>query len=144
MEIEFWYWWVAAVALASAEMLAPGAVLIWLGVAAGLVGLVVLVYPAMDWHFQFLLFSALSIGAVFGSRAFFRRRKGGEEEQHLNRRAEQYLGTVHTLDRPIVNGRGRAVVGDTKWPVVGPDLPAGTSVRVVGVDGVTLIVEKVE
>jgi len=60
----------------------------------------------------------------------------------LNRRAEQLVGRVVALDQPIVAGTGRAKVDDAFWVVAGPDLPAGTPVRVVAVDGMTLKVQQ--
>jgi inner membrane protein len=57
---------------------------------------------------------------------------------HLNRRAETYVGRTFTLERPIVDGRGRLKVDDTVWLVEGPDLPAGTRVQVTGVDSTLL------
>jgi inner membrane protein len=57
---------------------------------------------------------------------------------HLNRRAEIYLDRVFTLERPIVDGRGRLRVDDTVWLVEGPDLPAGARVQVIGVDNTLL------
>jgi membrane protein implicated in regulation of membrane protease activity len=56
----------------------------------------------------------------------------------LNRRAEIYLGRTFTLERPIVDGRGRLRVDDTVWLVEGPDLPAGARVQVIGVDNTLL------
>ena len=35
-------------------------------------------------------------------------------------------------------------LGDTTWPVAGPDLPEGASVRVVGVEDGRLVVEPAE
>ena len=43
-----------------------------------------------------------------------------------------------------MNGVGKVVVDDSTWRVKGPDLPAGTHVRVVGVDGVVFVVESSE
>jgi membrane protein implicated in regulation of membrane protease activity len=40
-----------------------------------------------------------------------------------------------------VRGNGKARVGDGYWKVRGPDLPAGSAVRVTGVEGTVLIVE---
>ncbi|HEY0838227.1 MAG TPA: NfeD family protein [Azospirillum sp.] len=142
--IEFWHWWVLAVLLGVIETVVPaGASFLWLGGAAGVVGLALAAYPDMSWQLQFLLFAALSIGAVVGARSVARRFPARTDERPgLNRRAEQYVGTLHTLATPIVNGRGRAVVGDSHWTVEGPDLPAGTTVRVVGADGAALKVEK--
>lgn len=139
--IEFWHWWVAAVVLASVEVLAPTTLFLWLGVAAGVVGLILLVYPLLSWQFQFLFFAILSVGSVAVFRYLYRQTEHQADSLHLNRRAEQYLGTLHTLETDIVNGRGRATVGDTHWTVEGPELPAGTRVRVIGVDGIILRVE---
>ncbi len=40
-----------------------------------------------------------------------------------------------------MNGRGSVSSGDTIWRVKGPELAAGTRVKVVGVDGTVLKVE---
>ncbi|HMM65109.1 MAG TPA: NfeD family protein, partial [Mesorhizobium sp.] len=45
---------------------------------------------------------------------------------------EQLIGRTATLAEPIREGRGRIQLGDTLWRVSGPDLPAGTRVRVTG------------
>src|SRR6185312_13260185 len=41
-------------------------------------------------------------------------------------------------DRVHLNGRGKVRVGDGQWLVSGPDLPLGSTVEVVAVDGTTL------
>ena len=51
------------------------------------------------------------------------------------------IGKVFTLRTAIVNGRGRLFVSGSTWLVSGPDLPAGSSVRVVGLEGPRLRVE---
>jgi hypothetical protein len=66
-----------------------------------------------------------------------------ESARHLNRRAESYVGRMFTLDGAIVDGRGRLRVDDTIWLVEGPDLPAGTRVRVTGTDNTLLRVERI-
>ena len=59
----------------------------------------------------------------------------------LNRRAEQCVGRLYTLEEPIVNGRGRVKVDGVFWKIEGDDLEAGNRVKVVGADGVILKVE---
>lgn len=150
MTIEYWTWWLIAVVLAGLEMVVPGASLLWIGAAAAAVGLLLLVFPDLPLTGQLLAFSFGVVGSIVGVRLWVRSRfndqdggeRAGEEHPHLNRRAEHYVGTVHRLDTPIVNGRGRAHVDDGSWAVEGPDLPAGTDVRVVSVRGVVLKVEK--
>ncbi|WP_448188289.1 NfeD family protein [Azospirillum sp. sgz301742] len=140
--IEFWHWWVLAVLLAALETVAPGAAFLWLGGAAVLVGMALLAFPQLDWQGQLLLFAVLAIVAVLAGRAAYRRAGLHAKPNRLNRRAEQHIGTLHTLETDIVNGRGRARVGDATWSVEGPNLPAGTTVRVVAVDGAVLKVQK--
>ena len=46
------------------------------------------------------------------------------------------------LEQAIVGGRGRIKLGDAFWVVEGPELPAGTAVRVVAVNGMVLKVQE--
>ncbi|MBJ8136082.1 NfeD family protein, partial [Brucella abortus] len=54
---------------------------------------------------------------------------------------EQLVGQRATLTEPIVNGHGRIHINDTTWRVKGPDLPAGTEIRIVAFDPVSLEIE---
>ena len=45
--IEFWHWWVLGVALIIVESLAPGFFFLWMGVAAGATGVLLLVAPSL-------------------------------------------------------------------------------------------------
>ncbi|NUO72762.1 MAG: NfeD family protein, partial [Frateuria sp.] len=65
-------------------------------------------------------------------------RRGDAAGVRLNRRGEQMIGQRFVLIEAIVNGRGKARVGDGEWLVAGPELPLGATVEVVGVDGNTL------
>jgi hypothetical protein len=141
-EFEFWHWWVVAAVLGALDMLAQSGFFLWLGVAALVVGLVVFVLPDLSWQAQVMAFAALAIGGLAVSRQVLRRFGVISDRPNLNRRGQQYVGQLIVLESPIVNGRGRAFVGDTLWTVEGGDLPAGATVRVVGSDGVLLLVEK--
>jgi membrane protein implicated in regulation of membrane protease activity len=135
---EFWHWWVLAVVLLALEVAAPGTFFLWLAVAGGVVGLIVLVIPGIPWQLQVLLFAVGGVGAVVAWRAYARRHPQPSDDPTLNRRGAQYIGQAFHLTEPIVDGRGRMKVGDTMWPIAGPDLPAGTKVHVTGVEGTVL------
>jgi hypothetical protein len=60
----------------------------------------------------------------------------------LNRRAEQLVGRVVPLQQGIVGGQGRVSIDDAYWQVSGPELPAGTWVRVRSVQGTVLVVRR--
>ena len=141
--IEFWYWWVAAALFLVLEILLPGIFFLWLGIAAGVVGIIALVIPVMTWPFQLTLFAVLSFAAVLLARHYVNKRPEDDSDQPtLNRRGEQFIGRIFTLSDSIEDGRGRAKIGDGVWSVEGEDLPAGTKVKVVGVDGIVLKVEE--
>ncbi|MDQ2694070.1 MAG: NfeD family protein [Pseudomonadota bacterium] len=138
----YWNWWILGAVLLVIEALAPGTFFLWLGIAAFLLGLLLVVVD-LSWQAQWLVFALLSVVSIVVSRIWFRRHPGGSADPLLNRRGRQYVGRVLTLDAPIVDGQGRCRVGDSVWKVTGPDCPAGTRVRVVGVEGVALRVEVV-
>lgn len=143
MEIEFWYWWALGLTLLVAEVFAPGAVFLWMGVAAGVTGVALFALPSMSVENQLLLFSVLSVVAVVVWRGFLHKEDSPTDQPTLNQRSMQYLNRVFTLNSPIENGNGTVRVDDSHWNVRGPDLPAGTKIKVIAVDGVTLIVEAI-
>jgi len=137
----YWHWWVLGVVLIILEAFSPGVYFIWMGVAAGVVGLVALLVPSLGWEFQLLIFALVSVASVFLVRLFLQRRPIATDQPKLNRRGEQYIGRTFTLDTPIVNGLGKIRVDDSTWKIEGEDCSAGSKVVVIGVDGVVLRVE---
>ena len=135
-------WAVLALVLIAAEILAPGAFLLWMGFAAAAMLLLVLLLPGIPLLAQVALFVVLSFVSIQVYRRWFRGRGRQSDRPLLNRRAEQNIGLVVPLDQAIVAGRGRIKVGDAFWTVEGPELPAGTLVRVVAVDGMVLKVQQ--
>src|SRR5690606_21906861 len=136
-------WAAVALLLFAAEALAPGAFMLWMGLAAAAVFLAVLLVPGIPLLAQVAAFVVLSFVSIQVYRKFVRGR-GRERESDrptLNRRAWQHIDRVVPLEQAITAGRGRVKIGDAFWIVEGPDLPMGTPVRVVGTDGVILQVE---
>ncbi|MEE7546595.1 NfeD family protein [Xanthomonas sp. Kuri4-1] len=134
-------WGALALLLFAAEALAPGAFMLWMGFAAAAVFAGVLLLPGSPLLVQVVAFVLLSFVSIQVYRTWFRR--GGRESDRplLNRRAEQLVGRVVVLDQPLRDGRGRVKIDDAFWVVSGPDLAAGTPVRVVAVEGMTLQVQ---
>jgi len=138
---DFWHWWILALALIIVEMFVPGTFFLWMGIAAVVVGLVAWLIPAMGWEFQLMLFAILSLVSIVAWRVYQRRHPDESDQPALNRRGEQYIGRVFVLETPIENGFGKVRVGDTLWRVRGSDAAAGRRVKVVGTEGVLLLVE---
>lgn len=141
MEMEFWYWWVAGLVLLIAEVFAPGAIFLWMGIAAGVAGTALLAIPSLSFDNQLLIFSVISVVSVVLWRGFIHKEDKTTDQPTLNQRSAQYIGRVFTLEQAIENGTGTVNVDDSRWNVRGPDLATGTKVKVVAVDGVNLIVE---
>jgi inner membrane protein len=143
-ELVFWHWWILAVALVVLEIMAPGVIFLWLGIGAGLTGLVLFVQPDLAWETQLMIFGVLSVVAGIGGRMLVATRPLATDKPDLNRRGNQYIGRTFELDAPIVNGVGKVKVGDSNWRIVGDDAPSGTQVQVTGVEGASLRVEIVD
>ena len=141
MRWDVFTWGVAALLLFAAEALAPGAFMLWLGFAAAVVFLGVLLIPGTTLLMQAVAFVVLSVISIQVYRTWFRGKQRASDQPLLNRRVAQLVGRVVPLERGIVNGRGRVQIADALWDVVGPELPAGAPVRIVGADGMTLRVE---
>lgn len=136
-----WLWLTVGVLLAVIEVFAPGFFFLWLGIGAVLTAAIGWLAPALPWQAQFLAFAALALLSVLGWFAWRRRVAASAPLSRLNRRAAQQLGAVGPLVEALQGGRGRVRLGDTTWPVIGPDLPVGTRVRVARVDNDRLVVE---
>ncbi len=142
MRTELIVWGCLALALVAAETLVPGAMLLWLGLAAAAVWALLLAFP-MAPLWQVVAFVVLSFVSVGIYMRFFRGREKPSDQPLLNRRGEQLVGQVFHLEQAIVDGRGRLKIGDAFWVAEGPDLPQGTRVRVVAVANMSLRVVEV-
>jgi inner membrane protein len=140
--LDAWAWIILGVVLIGLELAAPGVFLLWLGLAAVATGLVDGMAD-LSWQASTLLFAALSVVAVLVGRALSRP-DVSRETSSLNRRGAALVGRIFVLEAPISAGEGRIRVDDSSWRVTGPDQPTGASVRVVRVEGATLMVEAAE
>ena len=144
LTVDFWHWWVLGVVLVILEVLSPGVFFLWMGIAAGVVGFTVLAIPDLSWEYQILVFALFSVASIVAGRWFLKRHPIQTDQPRLNRRGEQYMDRVFTLDEPVKNGMGKIRVDDSTWKIHGRDCPTGTRVRVVGVDGVVLKVDVID
>jgi membrane protein implicated in regulation of membrane protease activity len=141
--LEFWHWLVLGIVLVIAEMFVFGAVLLWLGIAALLVGAIVFFLPSLGWMISLLVWAALSIILVTVFQAYRKNNPSKQADTTINRRGEQYVGRHFTLTKDIINGTGELNVDDTRWKTISHhDLTAGTKVQVIAVEGTSLRVEE--
>lgn len=140
-----WNWMLLGLALLALEILVPGVYLLWIGLAALMTGAMSLQLWTMSfwvWEVQVVAFLALSLITALAGKTLMGSEASETDQPLLNRRREQLIGRTATLSEPITEGHGRIRLGDTVWRVAGPDLPAGTRVRVASVDETGLVVEE--
>ncbi len=146
IELGPWSWWVLGLVLLAAEVVLPGFFLIWIGLAAIVVGCISLFHwgsPLWPWQLQVMVFGVLSVGSAFVGKRVMTKLGDETDEPLLNQRGASLVGRTATLTEPISEGRGRIRIDDTIWVVDGPDLPVGTRVRITESTGRELRVERV-
>lgn len=134
-------WIVAGLILAALEMLMPGLVIIWFGIAAVVTG--ILAIFVHNPYVQFGVFIVLSGIMVVFSQRIARRITHKEPEPVGSNRMPGAIGiVVQDINPP---GLGRVKVSGDEWRAeAAAAISRGQRVRVLRVDGTRLIVEPIE
>ena len=135
-----WVWLAIGIGLATAEMLLPGYFLIWLAAAAIVTGLSALLLP-VGVPLQIVQFAVLAFVTVLVARGWLKANPVESADPFLNDRGGRLVGETVIVTQAIEGGRGRVRQGDSEWLARGPDMAAGSRVRISGHDGAVLIVE---
>lgn len=92
----------------------------------------------MTW---FLVFATVVIGSYLWLQ-FRSRQRELRSSTAAHRLGAKFIGQALVLETPVSNGTGVIRLGNRQWQVRGPDLPAGIRVRVTGVDGAVLLIDR--
>jgi inner membrane protein len=90
----------------------------------------------------FIAFATL-VFAVYFWLQYRDRRRDLDRPTAEHRLGLKFIGQALVLDAPIADGKGKVRLGNRDWIVRGPNLPVGARVRVTGVDGSVLLVDRV-
>ncbi len=134
-----WNWFIVAAVMALLETIIPGIHFMWFGLAAVLMGGLVLAMP-ISLPLQLIIFALLSLAMIVVARLFWSPQEIVTDEPDLNERGQQYVGRTVTVVEPIHRGRGKVSVGDTVWTAEGPDMPEGARAKVTGAKGTVLVI----
>src|SRR5262245_54121215 len=134
-----WNWFILAVVMLLLETAIPGVHFMWFGMAAVVLGALVLLVP-MPIAVQLVLFALVALMMILIARRYWAPQQIKTDAPDLNERGMHYVGRTVTVTDPITRGRGKVRVGDTVWNAEGPDTPAGAQVKVTGVNGTVLVV----
>ena len=139
MAIEWWHWAVAGMVLILAELAVPAFVLIWFGLGALLVALVVAVFSSLGITAQLAIWLLLSLALVGLWFVLF---KPGLYRSRVGMSASGLLGEVGLLTHevsPFEKGEVRfqkPMLGAEVWPCIADEsIDVGSRVRVLTVEG---------
>lgn len=133
-------WIIGGLILAALEMIVPGFVLLWFGVAAVVTGILALFVH--NWVVQLAVFAGLSAALVLTSQLISRRLTKPESEPVG---ANRMRGVEGRVVRDIeASGFGRVKVGGEEWRATADQsIAVGKKVKVIEVKGTHLVVEPV-
>ncbi|PSW67365.1 NfeD family protein [Photobacterium leiognathi] len=141
-QMNFWHWLAIGLVLLLLELLGTAGYLLWLGISAVLVSILVLMLP-ISWPLQWFSFAVFALFTTWlWWRYQHKKDKSDASVTKLNQRGAQMIGQRSVVTEAIVAGAGRLQFGDTTWSVVTEvDLEAGQKVEVVAVEGITLVIK---
>ena len=141
----WWHWVVAGIVLMLLELAVPAFFIIWFGIGAILVGLVMVIAPALSLTAQIVLWTVASVAMTVVWFRIFR------TDRHATRSGQTgsvigEIGLLATAVAPFQPGQVRfqkPVLGAEQWECrADEDIGAGERVRVVAVEGNYVQVQK--
>lgn len=147
VELLYWHWLVLGIALAIAEIFFASFTVLWFGLGAILVGILLAVFPATSFEIQLLLWIVFSAGfAVFWFR-YFRPRMIDKTKAGIAREAAiGESGIVIKIPQEGSKGVVRfttPILGDDEWEFICEQpLALGDRVHIKDFSGNALIVVK--
>ncbi len=144
MHMTAMYWLFLGVALIIIEVMTPGLVSIFFGLAALTVALGAWLMPALGQAWQWLAFSVFSVLYIFLLRKSLKKIFSGTREVS-DSPGDEFSGKMAVVVEAITpNKPGRAEFCGTNWTAEAEtEVPVGASVRILNRKNLTLHVEAV-
>ncbi|UCV15367.1 NfeD family protein [Quatrionicoccus australiensis] len=146
MTFEWWMWIVGGITLIIAELAIPAFFVIWFGLGALLVGLLMLLFPELSATAQVATWTLASLALVI---LWFKVFKQSFQKTRIGTADGEVIGEVGLLVgavAPFARGKvrfQRPLLGSEEWACIADAaIAAGERVRVVAVEGSFLKVSK--
>ena len=147
MKIEWWYWIIAGFLLIGLELIVPSFTIIWFGLGALLVGIIVALIPSMTDWLQVLLWAVFSSCFTI---IWFRYLKPKGDRTHAGLSKEGIIGESGIIIKGTSDSYAKgtvrfriSILGADEWPCFA-DTPmaVGDTVVVEDIEGQILKVRK--
>ena len=128
-----WLWFIGGLLLIGGEIILPGVYLLWIGLGALVVGLLMVLFPDLSLTWQLVMFALAMLGII--SVGFVIQRRGASPATgELNQELQALVGKHFVAASDFQVGVGRVRVGDTTYSAVSEDtIQAEDAVEVGGV-----------
>jgi membrane protein implicated in regulation of membrane protease activity len=147
-EIQYWHWVILGVLLVLGELAVTTFFVLWFGVAAIVVGIILFFAPGLSLSWQILIWTILSTLLAIVWFKYLKPLSIDRTKAGLSR--EAIVGEVgQVISVPVESRRGRMrfpapILGNDEWQIISDQsLAEGDRVRVKDVSGNSLMVEKV-
>lgn len=136
-----WFWLCLGGLLLIGELLGTAGYLLWSGIAAVLVGVIVWALPFIGWEWQGILFAIFTVVSAVLWRNWLRNKQKNKAD-NVNQISHQLIGVKGRLLSDTEEGFSRVRLADGSWRVYSDTpLSANTEVVVIAIDGITLQVK---
>jgi len=146
MQAEWWHWAVLGIGLIIAELVVPAFFIIWFGLGALLVSVLLLVAPSLSLTTQVLAWTLASVAMIV---LWFRIFRPGMHKTRIGMSDSHIIGEVGMLIRdvaPFQKGEVRfqkPLVGSEVWECIADEaIASGERVKILSVEGSFLKVGK--
>lgn len=141
-----WIWGILGLALLGIEMLTGTMYVLWFGIAAIIISVLLWLIPDMPVALQLFLFAALSTGSLVIWRRNYKKNStdlyiGQSQSDEIGR-----IGTIIETVTPHQNGRiqfAQGVMGSREWVAVShEEIETGADAVIIAIEGNSLRVKR--
>ena len=145
--LNVWFWIILAAVFIVAELVIPGGIIIFLGIAGLIVAISMQLGFVASWANALTLWFISSLVLVVLLRGIAQKMLGGDSSVANTDEDVDAMGEIVEVVKTIGPGeaKGRVVFRDISWNAVsdGSEIPAGEKAQIVYRDNITLVVEKI-
>lgn len=146
MNLLWWHWLAGGLLLIGLELFVPSFTIIWFGLGAVLVGIILAIFPAYPFSAQILTWTLVSAALTFAWFRYFNPRSSKTFSGSATGAVIGEAGLVIRAAEPFAKGVVKfqlPLLGADEWPCLADEsLTVGDRVQVVAVEGHVMKVKK--